>query len=52
LGWQSEYSNVDMLLESYRWYERSHAESLDRDDSVQRAPLKLGAVNLLKYLPL
>ena len=52
LGWRSDYSNVDMLLESYRWYEHHHAESLDEDDSVQRAPLKLGAFTLLKYLPL
>jgi nucleoside-diphosphate-sugar epimerase len=52
LGWRSEYSNVDMLLESYRWYERAHAESPHGHDSVQRAPLKLGAVGLLKYLPL
>jgi hypothetical protein len=41
-----------MLLESYRWYERAHAEPLDHADSVQRAPLKLGAVGLLRYLPL
>jgi nucleoside-diphosphate-sugar epimerase len=51
LGWRSEYSNVDMLLESYQWYERAQAEPLGHDDSVQRAPLKLGAVGLLRYLP-
>jgi len=53
LGWTSEYSNVDMLVESYRWYVSHLTEAYgDGERSVQRAPMRLGAIGLLKYLPL
>jgi nucleoside-diphosphate-sugar epimerase len=53
LGWSSEYSNVDMMVESYDWYVKHYAElKHDSDSSVQRIPMKLGLIRLLKYLPI
>jgi nucleoside-diphosphate-sugar epimerase len=53
LGWSSKYSNAEMMIESYRWYVDHHHElHQDTDRSVQRVPLKLGMLKLLKYLPI
>ena len=53
LNWSSEYSNAEMMIESYRWYVDHHHElERDTDRSVQRVPLKLGMLKLLKYLPI
>lgn len=55
MGWQPRYSNAEMFLESYRWFEanydtlRAQRES-DRQASAHRRPVREGVLKLLKKL--
>jgi nucleoside-diphosphate-sugar epimerase len=50
LDWTPRYSNGSMVIESYEWF-RTHKDEV-HGVSHHQSPVKLGAMNLLKRLPL
>ena len=52
LGWQSRWSNEEMLIDSYDWYVAHRDEILRRRDaSPHRSAVSRGVLRLLEYLP-
>ena len=49
LGWKPRYSNLQMMLESYRWFEQHRGEA-QNGDSPHRKPLREGVLRLIKRL--
>jgi nucleoside-diphosphate-sugar epimerase len=52
LGWTPEYSNLEMITESYDFYIQHREEILSRKDaSHHRSAVKLGILKAFDYLP-
>jgi nucleoside-diphosphate-sugar epimerase len=49
LGWQAEYSNAEMVIESYEWFVRNRADL--GSGSHHQSPVRPGVVRALKLLP-
>ena len=50
MGWKPQYSNMDMLIESYDWFVKAASDSTLRDASPHRSPLRQGLLWLLKQI--
>ena len=51
LGWQPQYSNSEMLIQSYEWYLANRETVLtSRGGSHHRSPVKQGALNAVKWI--
>ncbi len=52
IGWKPQYSNAEMIADSYDWYVAHREEVLRRHGaSHHRSPVKLGVLKLLERLP-
>jgi nucleoside-diphosphate-sugar epimerase len=51
LGWHSEHSNAEMVIESYEWFLAHRAELDATHGSEHQSPARLGLLRLLKRLP-
>ena len=49
LGWTAEYSNAEMVIESYQWFVRNRADL--GSGSHHQSPVRPGLVRALKLLP-
>lgn len=50
LNWNPKYSNIEALIESYKWY-LSNREAINRESSsTHRKPVKQGILRLIKLL--
>lgn len=51
LGWEPQYSNSEMLIQSYEWYLANREAVLtSRGGSHHRSPVKQGALNAVKWV--
>jgi nucleoside-diphosphate-sugar epimerase len=50
LGWKPQWSNSDMLADSYDWYIRNRFELRQNGRSVHKQPVKQGLLKLLKWI--
>ena len=50
MGWNPQYSNLDMLKESYDWFVKSCREGRQAHASPHRSPLNQGVLWLVKQL--
>lgn len=51
LGWAPAHSNVDMVIESYRWFLAHRNDPTSDHRSHHQSPVRLGALRLLRRLP-
>ena len=51
LGWAPAHSNVDMVIESYRWFLAHRYDPTSEHRSHHQSPVRLGALRLLRRLP-
>ncbi|MEB3340307.1 NAD-dependent epimerase/dehydratase family protein [Okeania sp.] len=51
LGWQPQYSNSEMLIQSYEWYLANRENVLSSSGgSPHRSPVKQGVLNAVKWI--
>jgi len=48
LGWQPHYSNVDALIDSYKWYLAHYREYQGKSGVTHRVPWKQGILSLIR----
>ncbi|MGI9461039.1 MAG: NAD-dependent epimerase/dehydratase family protein [Alphaproteobacteria bacterium] len=48
LGWQPKYGNVDMMVDSYRWYLKNYSSFDKTHQSTHRKPVPRGILSLAK----
>jgi nucleoside-diphosphate-sugar epimerase len=51
LGWTARYSNVEMVIDSYRWFLEHRDDVDDGTRSHHQSPVRMGALRLLRRLP-
>jgi nucleoside-diphosphate-sugar epimerase len=51
LGWEPQYSNAAMVIESYEWFLRHRDELAHASGSHHQSPVRPGVVRALKLLP-
>ena len=49
LNWRPKYSNVDMIVEAYKWYIRN-LDQINDENSIHRSKIKQKFLRIIKFL--